>query len=105
MKPTIEGHVPPAMVTKGAVDSFAHLFNPTLSRRDAKRALVRLISRTRVVHGAESMHGIFALVPDGADVLLIARELPGLATLVVVDAVLQELGDEEDEDLEERKAA
>lgn len=93
-----------ALVTKGAVAAFARLFSPALEPREAKRALIRLIARTRIVHQPESPHGVFALVPDGADVLLLARKLPGLDPLVIVDATLGEPSDEEDEDVERRAA-
>jgi hypothetical protein len=76
-----EGHGD-VLFTKGAVASFATMFEPALTQHTAKHALVRLAIRTRVVHKDESMHGLSALAPDGVDVMFYARKCPGLAPLI-----------------------
>lgn len=94
--------VPGVLVTNAAVRAFAKLF-PELTRRDAGRVLRRLASRSRMVVRSEGPHGLTALVPDGARVVLLAKSLPGLAAFVCVGVAL-EPDPLEDED-EEREAA
>lgn len=103
--PRFAGDVPPALVTRGAVRAFARLFSPQMGLREASRALKRLSTRTRIVHRPESMHGVYGLMPDGADVLLLARALPGITPLAIVDCVLNEQDDEGDDMGECRRAA
>ena len=96
----------PVLFTRSAVDSFMARFG--VSRREAGRSLVRLGARTRITmrpdpEAAHSPDAVWSLKPDGADVLFVAKALPGLAALVVVRVDAQD--DDEDDAEPERRAA
>lgn len=94
--------MPAILVSNGAVRAFGRLF-PELTRREAGRVLRRLADRSHTILRPEGPHGLAAVVPDGANVVLIVRALPGLNPWVCIGVVL-EPDPIEDED-EEREAA
>lgn len=96
--------LPQILFTKQAVRQFANLFEPRLGMHEAKRALVRLSTRTRTLLAGEGNRSVMALAPDGADFVFIAKKMPGLDSLVCTRVVFAEQ-DESDEDEPQGKVA
>jgi hypothetical protein len=77
--------MPPVLLTRSAIWSFGAL--SSLGFGDAKGVLVRLLGRTRAVLLPASPRGLGALVPDGAGLMLLVRQLPHLDPLVCVRVI------------------
>lgn len=101
--PHFAGHVPPILFTKSAVASFASLFH--LTPRESKWTLIRLGESTRILMRAKTARGIVAVQPAGADVVMLARKLPGLEPMVVTSVTIADSQDEGDDMGECRRAA
>ena len=90
--------LPALLFTRQAVSSFSKLFQPAMGTREAKRALVRLGTRTHTVLDTKSRRALMALAPDGADVVFLARRVAGIDSLVVTRVVAASDADEEDDE-------
>lgn len=97
--------LPPILFTRSAERSFTRLFG--LPIREARVALRKMAGRTRIAHRpvrgtVDSPNAVFALVPDGVDVVFIAKQVRGIDGFVVVRVDTTPDDGEEDAD-EERQ--